>query len=163
MDECIANARLPYAAKAPDPPIPRDPMCEIFCPVLGRCRFGSAREEGWSGLLTATLALRAYRLDHGGYPGSLTDLVPSYLKRIPDDPFALKWPLRYKQGGARYVLYSVGPDGKDDGGAPAHPRPKVRPSWLPQPPPPGWRAVPKGPHSVQEDSQGDIVAGVNIQ
>ena len=64
------------------------------------------------------LALRAYRLEHGAYPATLAALTPAYLKQIPNDPFAASGPLHYKRQGSKYVLYSIGPDGKDDGGKP---------------------------------------------
>jgi hypothetical protein len=37
--------------------------------------------------LTLDLAARAYELDKGHPPANLTDLVPDYLKAVPQDPF----------------------------------------------------------------------------
>jgi competence protein ComGC len=37
--------------------------------------------------LMVDLAARAYELDKGKSPASLADLVPEYLKAIPQDPF----------------------------------------------------------------------------
>lgn len=70
-------------------------------------------------LLAVKLALRAYEKDHPGDPppNSLDALVPGYLAAVPADPFGtgpLK--LRVEETGVR--AYSVGPDGKDDGGNP---------------------------------------------
>jgi hypothetical protein len=45
----------------------------------------------------------------------LAELAPSYLETVPVDPFDGQ-PLRYRTQGAGYVLYSIGPDLKDDGG-----------------------------------------------
>ena len=50
------------------------------------------------------------------YPTNLGALIPNYLDKLPDDPFALKGGFQYKLNGDKYLLYSVGPDGKDDGG-----------------------------------------------
>ena len=36
--------------------------------------------------LTLDLAARAYELDKGHPPANLTDLVPDYLKAVPQDP-----------------------------------------------------------------------------
>jgi hypothetical protein len=69
-------------------------------------------------LFTVRLALRAYYLDHKSYPEGLPALVPTYLRAAPHDPFAERTPLLYRRAGAKYVLYSVGPDGRDDGGRP---------------------------------------------
>ena len=66
-------------------------------------------------MVQIAFAMAAYRTEHGGYPEDLAKLVPKYLKAIPEDPFAEK-PLRYKREGTGYVLYSVGPNGRDDDG-----------------------------------------------
>ncbi len=42
-------------------------------------------------------------------------MVPKYLPEVPEDPFG-DGLLRYERGGGRVVLYSIGPDGTDDGG-----------------------------------------------
>lgn len=66
-------------------------------------------------LLRVDLALRLYRAEHGSFPAQLSALVPRYLDALPLDPFNGQ-PLIYRLQGASYLLYSVGPDGKDDGG-----------------------------------------------
>ena len=52
----------------------------------------------------------------GTWPGKLDDLVPEYLIVAPIDPFDGK-SLRFKSGGDKIVIYSVGPDAVDDGAA----------------------------------------------
>ncbi len=81
-------------------------------------------------LLVAVLALERFRLAKGRYPTVLVDLTPGWLKAVPLDPMDGK-PLRYrlKPDGA-FLLYSVGRDGKDDGGDPASPGKSDKPSWL---------------------------------
>lgn len=64
---------------------------------------------------TAVAACR-YRTARGRWPDKLEDLVPDYLIVAPTDPFDGK-PLRFKSGGDKIVIYSVGPDAVDDGGA----------------------------------------------
>lgn len=59
-------------------------------------------------------AMERYRADHGGYPGTLEELLPTYLTEIPEDPYSGK-PPRYVSAEPRR-LWSVGPDGKDDDG-----------------------------------------------
>jgi hypothetical protein len=68
-------------------------------------------------LVTAScgLAVERYRLAHGALPQTLQNLVPTYLPDVPLDPFDGK-PLRYKHLEQGYAVYSVGPDGNDDGG-----------------------------------------------
>jgi hypothetical protein len=65
--------------------------------------------------LKAALALERRRRESGAWVGKLEELVPKVLRSVPTDPFDGK-PLRYRvvPGGA--VVYSVGPDGTDDGG-----------------------------------------------
>jgi len=160
VDRAIADVRLPYPKstvrtidfRPSRNPFTRLPevLAAILLPVYhGPFRF--AYHDAQNALLTVSLALRAYYLEHRAYPASLAGLAPSYLKRIPDDPFALAGPPRYRRAGATYLLYSIGPNSKDDGGTPVYPAPKVR------------RPVPKAPYYVEVDSKGDIVAGVNIQ
>jgi hypothetical protein len=67
--------------------------------------------------LTGTaFALAAYRADHDSYPEKLATLVPKYLKELPKDIFNDDRDLHYTRDGDGYLLYSVGSNGKDDGG-----------------------------------------------
>ncbi len=61
------------------------------------------------------LALSAYRTEHGEYPKTLAELAPTYIDAILKDPFT-DGEFYYKQEGDGYLLYSVGRNGKDDGG-----------------------------------------------
>lgn len=109
---------------------------------INTTRFLVTKNQAQNALLAVTLALRAYKLEHGAYPASLTSITPDYLEQTPTDPFSLKKPLRYRVKGEKYVLYSIGPDGEDDLGLPI------------------GDAKTK---NVQPDSKGDIVAGVNLR
>jgi hypothetical protein len=109
-------------------------------------RFYDARVETGSTLLTVALALRAFRAEHGAYPAQLAALQPRFLKSIPLDPFAMNAPLRYKRTGKEYTLYSIGPDGKDDGGKP-----------IAEPSKPAGETISRS----RPDSPGDFVAGIN--
>ena len=66
-------------------------------------------------LLTVELALRCYRSEEGPVPVDLKNLIPKHLKLLPADPFSGQ-PLVYRAQGTNWLLYSVGPDGVDDGG-----------------------------------------------
>ena len=65
--------------------------------------------------LHVAFALAAYKLDEGRYPAKLDDLKPKYLAAIPGDVFSGK-ALIYKPDDKGFLLYSVGLNGKDDGG-----------------------------------------------
>ncbi len=99
-------------------------------------------------LLLTSYALQAYHAEHGHYPDKLSELAPDYLPAIPDDPFAANKPVCYKRTGAKFLLYSIGPDGSDDGGKASC----------------DGQANSKPPNEVLwPTSLGDIVAGVNIR
>jgi hypothetical protein len=66
-------------------------------------------------ILIIELSLRAYQLDQGRRPARLSDLVPEYLPAVPQDPFS-DGDMKYRLAGDSYELYSIGPDGIDDGG-----------------------------------------------
>jgi RNA polymerase sigma factor (sigma-70 family) len=71
-----------------------------------------------SRLALTGIALEQFRAAHGNhYPDGLSELIPTCLDAPLTDPFD-GHPLRYRKQGAGYVLYSIGPDLKDDGGKP---------------------------------------------
>lgn len=63
----------------------------------------------------AGLACKVYRNTNGRYPERLEALVPSVLTEVPLDPFTGK-PLLYRLSGDELLIYSVGSNGRDDGG-----------------------------------------------
>lgn len=149
MDRRIGRVRRPYAARPPLPPAPRDPFNSLCYAILDG-------DEDWcsdlvnqtlNNELLATLALRAFKMEHGKYPAFLSELSPTYLSRVPDDLFSLKGKLKYRRTSSGYRLYSIGPDGRDDKGKPVvyHDagHTAVRRDW------------------ISPASTGDIVAGIN--
>ena len=169
-DRDIAFEQTPYDPHATsdehEPEASRDPVVALLYPSFG-LRFRelfSAQTE--NALLVASLALRAYELEHNGPPARLEALVPAYLSSVPTDPFGKGRPLGYRLTRdtravidslrrSRAVLYSVGPDGKDDGGTPVH---DIGAPADPQIPVPA-RYRPR--YAVNPFSTGDIVAQVN--
>jgi hypothetical protein len=81
------------------------------------------RDLSWGQLRTQTelrcavaaVAAERYRRARGSWPDSPAALVPDYLRAVPLDPFDGQ-PLRYRKVGDGIVVYSIGPDRKDDGG-----------------------------------------------
>jgi len=99
-------------------------------------------------LLAAHLASRAYRLRHGRYADSLSALMSKgYVRRTPWDPFSGK-PLRYLLVLGRPVIYSVGPDARDNAGVP------ITEELVP--------SEDGGLTRITERSRGDIVATRNL-
>jgi len=69
-------------------------------------------------VVTAT-ALKRYQLKHGNYPRDLNALVPEFVPSVPLDPVDGQ-PLHYREKpDGTFLLYSVGENGKDDGGDPS--------------------------------------------
>jgi hypothetical protein len=64
------------------------------------------------------LAVRLYRLDHDDQPPQTMDqLIPKYLPRLPIDRAASdRSPLRYRVDDTGPIVWSVGPNGRDDNG-----------------------------------------------
>lgn len=64
----------------------------------------------------ALVAVTRERLANGAPPDSLSALVPGRMAVVPRDPFKEDAPLRSKRSDDGWVVWSVGPDGEDDGG-----------------------------------------------
>lgn len=112
FDALAANASLPYSTIPPKLP-PADELNPLtrgsyLWAKDGAYRFLFARPVARNRLLRAALELRAQKLEHGAYPETF---------QTPLDPFSpVSKPLVYKKTATSYLLYSVGPDGVDDGG-----------------------------------------------
>jgi hypothetical protein len=111
QQEALGNVR------EPDVPLPK--LLEALSRGTG--------EKGWGWIAkrfhlataelrcaTAALAAERYRLATGHWPNSLDVLVPKYLSAVPVDPFDGQ-PLRLKHLPEGLVVYSIGPDKRDDG------------------------------------------------
>jgi hypothetical protein len=72
----------------------------------------AARHRAAEVLLAAT----RQRLAGGSPPESIDALVPARLPAVPRDPFTKGDPLRMRVDGDETVVWSIGPDGEDDGG-----------------------------------------------
>jgi len=99
-----------------------DRMRFLFSPMAGSSLSGSVdhalRCATQRELLVAAIALKRYELHHGKPATSLAVLVPEILSEVPRD-FMNGEPLRYRLASdGDFVLYSVGTDGRDDGGDP---------------------------------------------
>ena len=87
----------------------------LMLPAMTAAVKASARTQAHRDLALCLVAAERYRLANGQPPSNLRQLVPQYLPAVPNDPFDGK-PLRMRQAGDELVFYSVGDDGKDDGG-----------------------------------------------
>jgi len=80
-----------------------------------RYRSHDKHEQGFA-LSKLGLALAAFRAEHGRFPARLDDLRPQYFTAVPGDLYSGN-ALRYRVEPDGYLLYSVGANGRDDGGA----------------------------------------------
>jgi hypothetical protein len=77
------------------------------------------RTEVAKQITITAIALKRYQLKHGSYPPDLNSLAPEFVPKVPLDPVDGQ-PLRYRRNAdGTFLLYSVGENGKDDGGNPA--------------------------------------------
>lgn len=91
-------------------------IAQIQLPALTRIMEAQARDEALVRDTATAVAIERYRLVYDRLPDQLADLTPSFLESVPIDPFDGQ-PLRYQRLDAGYVVYSVGLNLKDDGGA----------------------------------------------
>lgn len=153
-DHEIANARLPFAQEIAPPASFGDSYSDLMIGILARARINEARGLMGERTLMLQLALRAYQLENGKYPPNLNALVPVYLGAVPTDPFGGGEALRYKSDGVTYKLWSIGPDGVDDLGAPIPSNKKPYPIFP--------KERPRVPRAFTDfDGKGDVVAGIN--
>jgi len=90
-------------------------LTAMVLPALSHAVVRVAEAQAGHELARTALAAARYRAKTGQWPARLADLVPDYLPEVPVDPFDGK-PLRMATKDGRIVLYSVGRNGKDDGG-----------------------------------------------
>ncbi len=112
----MRSAALPCAeALANGVPRPSDPIAAAVCDDYRTLVYGEHRLR--AALLATRLcfAVRRYQETNRFAPRSLEAMVPSFLSAVPADPISGE-PFRIRSEGERYLVYSVGPDGQDDGG-----------------------------------------------
>jgi len=150
MDKSAQIARKSYGLHLPPPAVPKDPINSLMLPIFTASRLQGVNSETQNGLLLVTLALHAYHVEHGRYPSALSELAPTYLKKLPDDPFAVEGTFKYLLDSGNYLLYSVGPDGHDDSGTPI------------DDPANALQSNPNARYRANFNSVGDVVAGKNL-
>ncbi len=98
---------------------PRHPAIRLvrpLFPAIGGIFQKAATAETHQALSRTAIALERHALATGKYPDSLSALTPKFLPAALNDPFS-KAPFHYaKTSDGRFLLYSVGPNGRDDQG-----------------------------------------------
>ncbi|MBI5802294.1 MAG: hypothetical protein HZA92_16410 [Verrucomicrobia bacterium] len=86
-------------------------------PALGKAMHRACQAQGFAQLAITACALERHWLARGSYPESLGALAPEFAKQLPLDPMSGQ-PFHYERtADGRFRLWSVGWNGKDDGGA----------------------------------------------
>jgi len=114
--QAINNVGVRINAIASRPDYFRYYVSLISIPNFVRAAERASRVETERQTALAAIALKRCQLRHGNLPSSLESLVPEFLPAAPYDPMSGKaLCYRLKPDGS-FMLYSVGEDGKDDGG-----------------------------------------------
>lgn len=91
-------------------------FAKMLIPALSSAAKRVGRAQVTIDQAVVACALERYRLAKGQYPETLDALTPPFLAKVPPDVMDGK-PLRYRrEADSTYVLYSIGLNGKDDGG-----------------------------------------------
>jgi hypothetical protein len=93
-----------------------DVVIALLMPAMMKVSEASRRNQAALRCAIGAVAAERYRRDKGRWPATLNDLTGDYLKAVPTDLYDGK-PLRYKRLADGVIVYSVGPDRQDNGGA----------------------------------------------
>lgn len=119
MNDAIARAdRIPFASAPRDPGLEPGILSKLLMPAIDKSLREFAKDRARSDATRSALAVLQVEDRRGRIPASLDEIPADLLPDRPLDPFSGK-PFLYKpdpDGGA-FLLYSVGEDRLDDGGA----------------------------------------------
>lgn len=91
-------------------------IAAVCIPNFSKAVETTARNQTWVDQTLVVCALERYHLANGKYPVSLTDLVPQYLDKVPND-IITGTPMKYlRKSDQDFILYSVGWNETDEGG-----------------------------------------------
>jgi len=126
LNEQVAVARLPpeqqaeparaLEKKVKEAKANYDVLIGLLMPAFQRMSEAYRRDQAWLRCAIAAVAAERHRRDRGTWPATLEALVPDYLRAVPIDPYDAQ-PLRYKRLADGVIVYSIGPDKVDNGGA----------------------------------------------
>jgi hypothetical protein len=121
LEETQANSK-----QTGEPPKPfllaRMLTAEMYLKVVQKAMTAETQRR----IVITAIALKRFERRHGKLPADLLELTPEFLKETLLDPMNAR-PFHYRfTGGKSFLLYSVGTDGKDDGGDPRPPNPSAQ-------------------------------------
>jgi hypothetical protein len=89
----------------------------MLLPNFSKAIQTTARNQTMVNQALIACALERYRLAHGEYPESLGALAPQFITAIPHDFIGGQPPHYRRASGGTFTLYSIGWNGRDNGGA----------------------------------------------
>jgi len=98
--------------------IPDNNLVSFMVPPLDREAINCARTQAAVDMARIACALERYRLAKGSYPEKLDALAPQFIEKIPHDVINGQLLQYHRMEDGRFRLYSIGWNGKDDGGVP---------------------------------------------
>lgn len=90
-------------------------LTKMLAPVYSKAARARDQSLARVALCRVALELKAYKARNGHYPDTLAELQQHLAWDVPEDVFSGDAPA-YRLSGDGFVLYSVGPDGVDNGG-----------------------------------------------
>lgn len=122
LTRAVENAKLPPEKQAAaedeleqEVKTNAGPLVRLLLPATQKTAEAGRRGMAYALSMHTLVGCERHRLKHGKWPDKLEALVPEFIPEVPKDPFDGK-PLRYKAWADGVVVYSVGANGKDDGG-----------------------------------------------
>lgn len=91
-------------------------LAYLLMPAIHSANHACLRHKAMLHVALVLIGAERYRLANDRWPEATGDLVPRFLTEAPIDPFSGA-PILLKRVGDGLVVYSVGPNGRDDGGA----------------------------------------------
>jgi hypothetical protein len=87
----------------------------ILMPPVNENIFSARHLDTYRSMFGISMSLCEYRADHDKYPDTLLELGREYLESVPVDRFSRR-AFVYRKIDLGYLLYSLGENGRDDGG-----------------------------------------------
>lgn len=97
---------------------PLNLLVNVAIPNFSKALTSAARKQTFVHLSTIVCALERFKMEQGAYPKTLNSLIPGYLSKLPGEVASTGMFHYASEATGRFTLYSIGADGKDDGGTP---------------------------------------------
>ena len=95
---------------------PKGFITALLTPGIGKAIENAEKVRMRHAAILVAIAATEYRIVHDSLPEKADSLVPDFLPCLPKDTFLDTSRIRYSSKDDGVAIYSVGPNGKDDGG-----------------------------------------------